>query len=225
MPSKKIKSRLRKQQKQKQKQKKNIYRWWGTEEKNSWTVDVLSHHKHNEWIVQCPTGIFHVRPTEHGKGCFLAKDSPCIPPRSLIGVYPGHIINEVRLEKKYSQMQEYNRQRALSYVCQGLVWSTDLSKKYLDPSNDHGSLDKQFKYNPMLYCNEPTAGKKQTVYGVWNYDTKRLEIWSVGEITPGTELLVSYGHSYDRNYDVADNVRTGMTTRIFKDGELTYLTS
>jgi len=33
-----------------------------------------------------------------------------------------------------------------------------------------------------------------------NWDTFRMEIWSLSGISPGTELLLSYGHSYARDY-------------------------
>lgn len=208
-----------------QRKRQPLYRWTG-KDGHSWKYNVIKRdHKQKEFTVETEMGhLFTVKPGDHGLTCYYSKENKDIlPVNGLVGVYPGIATNEKTMDRKLGAMQPHQRKKAMSYMCQSLIWSEDGTNRYLDPCNQHGSLALQFRENPVLYCNEPGPEQKQNICGVWNYDTGRMELWAMKDLSPGEELLVSYGPSYFRNYNVAEEVRGCNCTKIFKDGEISLV--
>lgn len=182
-----------------------IRRWYG---KFPWIIKPMS-----KTIMQTETGCFEIRPSKHGKGCFTLQD---LPTNTVVGVYPGRIINEKQLGVKLSQLTMLQQKGTTDYLVQSKLHSTDKSKCYLDPTTQ-GHIDPSWADNPVLYCNEPDIGQTVNLQHVWNYDNDRLELWTCRPVKKDEELLVSYGPSYHRNYQVG---QVSGSEWVLKEGKL-----
>lgn len=176
---------------------KSRKRWYGTTE---WGVKVLKKNK-QQTLVETESKLqLTIKPSRHGKGCFTTTE---LKKNTFIGVYPGIILNEKQFTMKMSRVPLQQQENVMRYVVQNRLHSTADNKCYLDPTNPHGTLDAGWRDNPVLYINEPDPDQQTNVISVWNYDTMRLEIWTLRDVAAETELLVHYGDSYNRSYSIA----------------------
>lgn len=193
-------------------EKKVVQRCWqGTEGWKLTVRDLVG------WRCVLPNHIeMEVKPATHGLGCFV--QTMIEAPQTLLGVYPGHIITEEQLQRKLSLLNDTQRKSVQRYLCQSLLHSEDQVKRYLDPTDTLGNIESSWQKNPALYCNEPDTGQKPTACCVWNYTSQRLEQWSLQPLQKGQEILISYGHSYARDYDAVTDA-----VYVYKNGVLSTL--
>ena len=168
-----------------------------------WTVDCTKRNGSSEFMVKTSTGLcLTVKPSRHGRGCFTTQT---LPPKTMIGVYPGKITNEKSLTMKLSQCSIEQQRAVMKYLVQSKIHSTEKSCCYLDPTGVQGNIDPFFVTNPVLYINEPDSDQSVNTHHVWNYDMDRLEIWTAKTVLENQELFIQYGSSYTRDYSSSGN--------------------
>lgn len=191
-----------KKKKDKTESKRYVRRWYG---KPGWNVQILSTGPGaGEFVARTEVGDFCVKNSRHGRGCFTQQDLKC---RQMVGVYPGQITNEKQLAMKLSRLPMNKQPTVNQYLVQSRLHSTSNSNCYLDPTDAHANLDKAWNCNPVLFVNEPDSDQETNLMPVWNYDNDRLELWTRDDLKAGAELFISYGSSFERNYDASSSSR------------------
>jgi len=166
-----------------------VWHWFGT---LPFPTSISEKTKESK-VVLAPTGSFLIAPGKHGQSVYAKTE---FQPKTLVTVYPGTITSSKTLDRKMSRLSPEKQ----VFVQRYLVHWPFLDNAFLDPTDSLGNLMAFCANNPAPFMNEPDPDQKENCVPVVNWDTFRMEIWSLSGISPGTELLLSYGHSYARDY-------------------------
>lgn len=139
-----------------------------------------------------------VRPAPgRGRGVFARRD---LPRGTLVGPYPGRV-------RRGAEHRALVQAGALDNEYALVFWR----------SAPGGALDEDFVIDPRRhggrggamavryagatpFVNEPARGAAANLVWVWNFQRRRVEMWTARDVAAGEELTVCYGADYGRDY-------------------------
>lgn len=154
--------------------------------------------------IQRESRLFVVRDTRdgRGKGVFALQD---VPPRTLVGPYPGHMYSPASWDAlpnhagRYAMHAWFPGARNVRNTPKYISHAVKTQRWYIIPTNTNGKILAEFAGYVTPYINEAGPEEQPNCTMVMNYTNHTVEMYTTMEVPKGAQLLICYGHEYNRN--------------------------